>query len=296
MEDFGANWQGALSASLSQVDRCDAMVLIVGTCYGRRPQGHDLSYTHHEYRRARERGQAFLAFVIEGEDGPEDGPELRDFRDEVLRSVTVAKAHSDPAHVPSEVVGAVGHLAQVRATAAASSRARRRFLGLGSVVAVLVAAVSWFTRTEPLSVHVTKPENDEHTNAATIEVVGEVLQGPSGSIRIGKRDVEVVDGKLTTRVDLETGRNAIVIPGASPLSVVRDDQPPTIDAIAKRVVGDRLFDPRASASFVENTQERRSARELARSGWASLGFTMASSRHRPSTTMAYVAFPLIGQR
>jgi SAM-dependent methyltransferase len=64
MEFFGSADRPALDHCLSEIDRCDAVICILGTRYGSRPSGSNISYTEHEINHAMAVGKPIFPFVI----------------------------------------------------------------------------------------------------------------------------------------------------------------------------------------------------------------------------------------
>lgn len=69
-ESFGARPHNSETACLSEVEKCDVFVLILGQRYGFVPLGDELSVTHQEYLVARETNRPILVFIQAGDKEP----------------------------------------------------------------------------------------------------------------------------------------------------------------------------------------------------------------------------------
>jgi Domain of unknown function (DUF4062) len=96
MEDFAANSKHPRDVCLGKVQECDAVILLLGSSYGSsRDEKTGLSYTHLEYRTAREKHIPVLAFIKKPEQGKWESAETDEearkyhieFKDDVERNV-----------------------------------------------------------------------------------------------------------------------------------------------------------------------------------------------------------------
>jgi len=110
MENFGARSHRSLEVCLSELRKADVVVLIVGPRYGSLlpdepllPVG--ISYTHAEFREARDAGIPVLAFVLPDvpELPEEEGEHLSSFKAEVGTSLTYQKV-SETSKLPAAVL------------------------------------------------------------------------------------------------------------------------------------------------------------------------------------------------
>jgi SAM-dependent methyltransferase len=67
MEKFGAAPYPPLKVCLDEIEKCDAVICMLGTRYGHKPDGGSLSYTHHEIERAQLLDRPILAYVVSPE-------------------------------------------------------------------------------------------------------------------------------------------------------------------------------------------------------------------------------------
>lgn len=69
-ETFGARPNDPETACLSEVEKCDVFILILGERYGFVPENDTVSVTHREFLTAKETGRPILVFVQSGEKEP----------------------------------------------------------------------------------------------------------------------------------------------------------------------------------------------------------------------------------
>lgn len=107
MEVFGARPETSLDTSLAELRGSDVVIVLIGSKYGSRIPGSDLSYSHREVREAIEYSIPVYAFVLTDQEPPnaQDAEATQRLRDEVGAYVTYAETTERDA--PAEVLAAI---------------------------------------------------------------------------------------------------------------------------------------------------------------------------------------------